>query len=92
MWCGTLNTTVRIVGHVTFNEKMWVNVLKHVCNVHEWYGGKCLHGPLSEKDHECLKSDSPPPLQALREIVLDKKFLKSFLFYTSFRYFYYFYF
>ena len=75
---------------------MWVNVLKHVCNVHEWYGGKCSHGPLSENDHEWLKSDSPPPppppLQALREIVLDKKFLKSFPFYTSFRYVYYFYF
>ncbi|CAB3982210.1 Hypothetical predicted protein [Paramuricea clavata] len=71
-------------GSLKKMKRMWINLLKHVCNVHEWYGGKCSHGPLNESDHTWLEPDSPP-LQALREIVLDKKFLKSFPFYTSFR-------
>ncbi len=49
------------------------------------YNGECSHGPLEETERPWLNKDSPP-MQALRDIVLDKKILKSFPFYTHFRY------
>ena len=63
---------------------MWVNVLKHVADEHTWYQGQCSHGPLEPTEKEWIRPDSAP-MQALREIVLDKKLLKSFPFYTHFR-------
>ena len=63
---------------------MWVNVLKHVTNQHTWYNGSCSHGPLEPTEKEWIKQDSAP-MQALRDIILDKKLLKSFPFYKMFR-------
>lgn len=59
-------------------------MLKHVTNTHAWFDGQCSHGPLEPTEKEWIKPDSPP-MQALREIVLDKKLLRSFPFYTRFR-------
>ena len=63
---------------------MWVNLLKHVTNQHEWYEGRCSHGPIEDDEHQWIDQDSQP-MQALREIVLSKDFLKTFPFYTGFR-------
>ncbi|CAB4019259.1 Hypothetical predicted protein [Paramuricea clavata] len=64
----------------------WVHVLKHVANIHSWYNGQCSHGPLDDvSEREWINKDSAP-MQALRNIVLNKKFLKSLPFYTRFRY------
>ena len=63
---------------------MWVNLLKHVTNQHEWYEGRCSHGPIEDDEHQWIDQDSQP-MQALREIVLSKDFLKTFPFYTGLR-------
>ena len=65
---------------------MWVNVLKHFANEHEWYGGECSHGPLeylSQKEWICPDSLA---MQARMDIVLDNAFLKSLPYYVQFSY------
>lgn len=79
-----MSISAHLAFKLSFPMVMWVNVLKHVTNQHEWYNGKCSHGPLEETEKEWIQKDSPP-MQALREIVLDKQFLKTFPFYTRFR-------
>lgn len=66
-----------------FLQEMWLNLLKHVTNQHFWYGGQCSHGPLEQTDKDWIDPDSRP-MQALREIVTEKAWLKSFPFYTHF--------
>ena len=64
---------------------MWVNVLKHITNEHRWNNGECSHGPLEISEKEWLQPDSAP-MQAVREVVLSQPLLKTFHFYTHFRY------
>ncbi|XP_077990951.1 uncharacterized protein LOC144445284 [Glandiceps talaboti] len=69
-------------GDYEMLKDMWISVLHHVCNIHEWASAerfhKCLHGKLSLEDEtetSWLKPDSPPH-NAIRAIILDKKLLK----------------
>lgn len=70
----------------------WTSVLHHVQNEHEWLSGRCDHkqltGPPTDGDGNELQyfARGEPALQALRKLVLDKKWLKSLSYYTKFRY------
>ena len=71
---------------------MWIGILHHVVNEHEWIlgegrgEGKCGHGILSEEERTKLwLSKSSPAQNALRQIVLKKRFLNEIPYYTNFR-------
>lgn len=74
---------------------MWVGVLHHVVNEHEWYlsyseretSDQCAHDPLSEeaRDKEWMKKGSPPH-EALSNVILNKRFLNNIHYYLNFRY------
>lgn len=70
---------------------MWISVLHHVVDVHEWlltYGNsnKCDHGPLTdEREKKWLEKDSSAH-ESLRRIVLDKRLLGNIPYYINFRY------
>ena len=75
------------------SEKLAGNVagvLHHVVNEHEWLftldgrSGQCDHGPLEDATTPWLAPGSPPH-QKLREIIMDKRFLKSMTYYRDFR-------
>lgn len=62
----------------------WIGVLHHVCNQHEWTGGKCNHGELEE--HELPWSDRrDKDFEALQKVILDPQLLDSFKYYVRFR-------
>jgi hypothetical protein len=72
---------------------MWVGVLHHVVNEHEWYLpysetgiSECAHDPLSEatRDKVWMKKGSPAH-QALTNIILNKRFLNNVHYYLNFR-------
>nr|XP_006818210.1 PREDICTED: uncharacterized protein LOC102808608 [Saccoglossus kowalevskii] len=79
--CQQASTEMEFLG-------MWGGLLHHVVNEHEWSltvdqagTGQCLHGPLTEEasgDGEWLQRGSKA-LDALRNIVFDKRFLKKYL-------------
>jgi hypothetical protein len=71
--------------YILFIKTEWINVLKHVTNVHTWYNGQCSHGPLDDVGERQWINKDLAAMQALRDIVLDKKFLKTLPFYTRFR-------
>ena len=78
---------------VIFSKEMWISILHHVVNEHEWLlaesgEGKCAHEPLSEEDRNkpWLKKNTPAH-DALREIVMDKNLLRTLSYYVNFRYF-----
>ena len=54
---------------------------------HEWADGECLHGPLTETEaHKtCLEKDSKA-MEALRNVVMDPRFVKTLHHYVTFRY------
>lgn len=74
---------------------IWAGVLHHVVGEHEWFlpysdagPSSCRHDPISEdtmRDKEWMKKGSPPH-EALRKIVLDKRFLHNIPYYLNFRY------
>ena len=66
---------------------MWLGILHHVCGEHEWDGGMCSHGPLTEIEggKEYLPMTSKATKE-LRKIVLDQEWLKSLEHYVRFRY------
>ena len=66
---------------------MWLGILHHVCGQHEWDGGMCSHGPLTEIEggKEYLPMTSKAAKE-LRKIVLDREWLKSLEHYVRFRY------
>ena len=53
---------------------MWLGILHHVCGEHEWDGGMCSHGPLTEieggKEYLPMTSKAAKELQ---KIVLDRE-------------------
>ena len=67
-------------------------MLHHVCNEHEWPTGECQHGPLS--DPPVLADGTLVPyfckddadFEALQNIVLEERWMKSLKFYVRSRY------
>ena len=69
---------------------MWLGVIHHVCGEHEWVDGSCSHGAIvdaTEVDKNYLEKDSKAH-NAIREIVMDKRWIKSLKYYIYFRYFF----
>ena len=66
---------------------MWIGVIHHVCNEHEWVDGQCFHGPLTsqEEGKTYMEKDSKPH-KAVRDIILDRDWLRTLVFYVLFRY------
>lgn len=64
-------------------------VLHHVINEHEWHftidgrQGKCDHGPLEDAATPWLTSGSPAH-EKLREIIMNKRFMKSMPYFSEF--------
>lgn len=79
---------------IVFTQDVWVGVLHHVHNEHEWalsYGslapGSCFHGDLeeTERDKKWLDKGSSAHA-ALTKVVLDKRFLNNVHYFLNFRY------
>eukprot|EP00112_Aurelia_sp_Birch-Aquarium-sp1_P014878 Seg3244.1 transcript_id=Seg3244.1/GoldUCD/mRNA.D3Y31 product="hypothetical protein" protein_id=Seg3244.1/GoldUCD/D3Y31 len=62
-------------------KDMWINMLKHMCNLHF----NCSHGPLENLERTDWFEAGDGDFGVVRELVLDKKLLKSFQYYTKFR-------
>ena len=65
---------------------MWLAVMHHVCNEHEWSDGQCSHGPLTplEEGKEYLSKESKSA-QAIREVIYDPQWLNTLKFCVYFR-------
>ena len=57
-------------------------MLKPMCNLHF----NCSHGPLEKLERNDWFNASDGDFAVVRELVLDKKFLKIFQYYTKFRF------
>ncbi|XP_070541559.1 uncharacterized protein [Ptychodera flava] len=71
-------------GDIDVLKNKWTSILHHVTGTHEWFGGACDHGPINEVT-KYLEPDSPP-MEALRDIIMDRNLLRSFAYYTKFRF------
>lgn len=67
------------------SQDMWLGLLHHVTGEHQWALDACHHGPLDDsRDKNWLEADSMVH-QRLREIILDKRWLKNIEKYLYFR-------
>ena len=58
---------------------MWISVLHHVCDQHEWLCGKCSHGELTSEERELPWFDRrDKDFEALQAIILETSLLDSF--------------
>jgi hypothetical protein len=65
---------------------MWIGLLHHVCNTHEWLGGKCKH-PEGDHDENIPWFDRREnDYIELQKVILNPQLLDSFRYYTRFRY------
>jgi len=60
-------------------------LLHHVCDDHEWVGGKCDHENLEEHDLPWFDRRDKD-FEALQKIILEPQVLASFQFYVRVRY------
>lgn len=75
-------------------QGMWVGVLHHVVNEHEWFLpysemgiSACAHDPLSDTTGDKVwMTKGSPAHEALRKVILDKRFLNNIHYYLNFRY------
>ena len=64
---------------------MWIGLLHHVANEHEWPLDARLHGPVEADPHkEWIKKGSTAH-EALTEIILNERWLKDVPKYLNFR-------
>ena len=64
---------------------MWFGVLHHVVGGHEWHDGQCSHGPLTAAEFgKPLIAKYSKAMEALRKVVLDKRWIESLIFYVWF--------
>lgn len=67
-------------------QDTWFGVLHHVCGEHSWGGGECKHDPEAVSNQEkAYLQKSSKVMAALRNVVLDKKWLAHIAFYVRFR-------
>lgn len=75
-----------VINHVfQFVQDKWISLLHHVCNKHEWIGGKCDH---EDGDHnEALPwfDRRDDDFAQLQQIILNPDLLASLKYYTRFR-------
>ena len=64
---------------------MWLSLLHHVCDDHEWTGGKCVHGDLEEHNLPWFHRRNKD-FKTLQKVILDPLLLSSFPYYVRFRY------
>ena len=85
--CNTIYCFTMLTNQLPFNlQDMWIGLLHHVCNDHEWLGGKCTH-------HEGVHDENLPwfdrrdkDFVELQKVILNPELLESFKYYTRFRY------
>ena len=64
---------------------MWIGLLHHVCNNHDWLAGKCHH---EEGDHDKNLpwfDRSDKDFVELQKVILNPELLDSFKYFTRFR-------
>ncbi|KAK3725325.1 hypothetical protein QZH41_016412 [Actinostola sp. cb2023] len=65
-------------------KTMWISLLHHICNEHEWLDGKCTHH--QPENHELPWFDRrDKDYEALQDIVLSPRLLNTLKFYVNFR-------
>ena len=68
-------------------QDSWFGVLHHIAGEHEWIDGECEHGPLvANEEGKTYLNKNSKAFEAVRNIVLDQRFLKSLHYYVTFRY------
>ena len=63
----------------------WVGVVHHVCGEHEWACGSCNHGLLVNEEPDEYLNKTQSCMEALRDVVLDKKFMDTLPYYVRSR-------
>ena len=64
---------------------MWIGLLHHICNVHEWVGGKCDHD-IGDHDESLPWFDQrDEDYIQLQKVILNPELLSSLQYYTRFR-------
>ena len=59
------------------SQSTWIGTLHHVCDEHEWTGGKCGHGELEEHNLPWFDRRDKD-FEALQKVILDAQLLESF--------------
>jgi hypothetical protein len=64
---------------------MWIGLLHHICNEHEWIGGECEHVE-GEHDESLPWFDRrDKDFVELQKVIINPELLGSFKYYTRFR-------
>ena len=71
---------------VSYVQNKWFGVLHHVVGEHEWHDGQCSHGPLTSAENgKPLLDKGSKAMDALRKVIMDKRWVESLIFYVWFK-------
>ena len=71
--------------HFFFNLKdMWIGLLHHVCNNHDWLSGKCHHEEGAHDENFAWFDRRDKDFVELQKVILNPELLDSFKYYTRF--------
>ena len=72
--------------HFFLNLKdMWIGLLHHVCNNHDWLSGKCHHEEGAHDENLPWFDRRDKDFVELQKVILNHELLDSFKYYTRFR-------
>ena len=69
-----------------FFKSKWLGLLHHVCNTHEWLGGKCNHEDQIHDPNLPWFDRRDADFTELQKVILNPELLDSFKYYVRFRY------
>lgn len=77
-----------MIGKILLSlQNKWIGLLHHVCNDHEWTGGQCDHGEMTEDGgHPPWFDRRDKDFVTLQKIILEPILLESFKYYVKFSY------
>jgi hypothetical protein len=70
---------------VSHTQDKWIGLLHHICNSHEWLGGKCEHADGEHEETLPWFDRRDKDFVELQKIILNPELLDSFKYYTRFR-------
>ncbi|XP_068700031.1 uncharacterized protein [Montipora foliosa] len=84
--CSTASNSDSLVNATSILKNKWIGLPHHVCNDHEWTGGQCDHGEMTEDGgHPPWFDRRDKDFVTLQKIILEPILLESFKYYVKFR-------
>ncbi|KAF3695393.1 hypothetical protein EXN66_Car011069 [Channa argus] len=81
-----IQTIDKLKQEIKIQESLWIGILHHVTDEHEWATGACHHGPLPRNQHSIWIEEDSVAHAALISVIMNQTWLRDVEKFLPFRY------